>query len=66
MPVTQALDDHAYRTLAAMAAAELGYYVLLSPHSSRRAKNSGWATPHGVLSAFGQALFLAEQGRRHS
>ncbi|MFN6980297.1 MAG: hypothetical protein ACK4NU_00070 [Brevundimonas sp.] len=62
--LTETLDDHAFRTLAALAAGEVGFYPFLSSRSRRRAAQEGWATRHGVLSMRGQALLLAEQARR--
>lgn len=60
------LDDHAFRTLAALAAGARGVYPVLSARSRTRAIGEGWATHQGVLTARGEALLLAEQGRRRS
>ncbi|MFN3669611.1 MAG: hypothetical protein ACK4VY_09915 [Brevundimonas sp.] len=64
LKLEEKLDDHAFRTLAALAAAEVGYYPVLSARSSARARRAGWTTSHGVLTARGQAMLLAEQARR--
>ncbi len=58
------LDDHAFRTLAALAAGQLGFYPILSRRSASRARGEGWSTPQGALTALGQAMLLAEQARR--
>ncbi|MDZ4109175.1 MAG: hypothetical protein U1E18_06190 [Brevundimonas sp.] len=58
------LDDHAFRTLAALAAGELGFYPILSARSTARARGEGWSTPQGSLTARGQGMLLAEQVRR--
>ncbi len=60
------LDDHAFRTLASLAAGARGVYPVLSNRSRTRAIEQGWATHQGVLTARGEALLLAEQGRRQS
>ncbi|MFN3932978.1 MAG: hypothetical protein ACK4JY_14690 [Brevundimonas sp.] len=64
MKLEDKLDDHAFRTLAALAAGEKGFYPVLSRRSTARARQAGWTTPQGVLTAQGQAVFLAEQARR--
>lgn len=64
LKLEEKLDDHAFRTLAALAAAELGLYPVLSTRSALRAQRAGWATSYGVLTARGQAMLLAEQARR--
>lgn len=64
LKLEERLDDHAFRTLAALATAEMGIYPVLSARSSLRAQRAGWATSHGMLTAQGQAMLLAEQARR--
>lgn len=64
--IEHSLDDHAFRTLAALAAGARGLYPVLSQASRSRAIGEGWATPQGVLTTLGEALLLAEQGRRRT
>lgn len=64
LKLEEKLDDHAFRTLAALAAGEVGFYPVLSARSAGRAREAGWSTTQGALTAQGQAVFLAEQARR--
>lgn len=64
LKLEERLDDHGFRTLAALAAGELGFYPVLSTRSGLRARFEGWTTSQGTLTAQGQAMFLAEQARR--
>lgn len=61
MKLEEKLDNHAFRTLAALATGEVGFYPVLSARSVGRARHSGWSTAQGALTAQGQAMFLAEQ-----
>lgn len=58
------MDDHGFRTLAALAAGEVGFYPVLSARSAARARRAGWSNGQGLLTPRGQTLFLAEQARR--
>ena len=64
LKLEEKLDDHGFRTLAALAAGEAGFYPVLSRRSASRARGEGWSTAQGLLTAQGQAMFLAEQARR--